>query len=111
MEPSTRLRRDQSLISASSGAVSAVWGTKGQKARRPKIVSRAGSSVSIEIAAQATPMAPIGPRPAVPLTLAMVRHSSAAITVAAEANTAGPAELIAARIASWRSLVRCSSSR
>ena len=38
-------------------------GTKGQKARRPKIVSSAGSRVSIESAAQATPIAAIGPRP------------------------------------------------
>ena len=48
-------------------------------------------------------MAPIGPSPDVPFTLAMVRHSSAAMTVAADANTAGPADLIAACIASWRS--------
>ena len=73
-----------------SGAVSGVCGTKGQKARRPKIVSSAGSRVSIESAAQAIPIAAIGPRPAVPLTLAIVRQSSAAITVAAEAKIAGP---------------------
>ena len=44
-------------------------------------------------------------------TLASVKQSSAAITVAAEASTAGPAERIAARMASWRSVVLCSSSR
>ena len=63
------------------GAVSGVCGTKGQKARRPKIVSSAGSRVSIESAAQATPIAAIGPRPEVPLTLAIIRQSRAAITV------------------------------
>ena len=73
-------------------ATRGVCGTNGQNARRPKIVSSAGSSVSIESAAQATPIAPIGPRPEVPFTFAIVRHRSAAITVAAEANTAGPAE-------------------
>ena len=67
--------------------------------------------MSIDRAAQATPIAPIGPRPEVPFTFAIARQSSAAITVAAEANTAGPAELMAARIASWRSSVWCSSSR
>jgi hypothetical protein len=77
-----------------------VCGTNGQKARRPKMVSSAGNSVSIESAAQATPIATIGPMPDVPLTLAIERQSSAAITVAAEANTAGPAEAIAACMAS-----------
>ena len=110
-EPST-IRRP----SAPDGGWSAsdhcgVCGTNGQNARRPKIVSSAGSSVSMEIAAQATPMAAIGPRPEVPLTRAMLRQSRAAITVAAEANTAGPAEVIAARMASWRSNVWWSSSR
>ena len=88
-----------------------MWGTYGQKARRPKIVSIAGSRVSIESAAQAIPIAAIGPSPAVPLTLAIVRQSSAAITVAAEAKIAGPADTSAVRIASWRSVSRCSSSR
>ena len=65
-------------------------GTNGQNARRPQIVRSAGSSVSIESAAQATPIAAIGPMPEVPLTFAIVRQSRPAITVAAEANTAGP---------------------
>ena len=50
-------------------------------------------------------MATIGPMPEVPLTFAIVRQKSAAITVAADASTAGPAERIAAAIASWRSSV------
>ena len=86
-------------------------GTNGQNARRPQIVSSAGSSVSMESAAQATPIAAIGPMPEVPLTFAIVRQSRPAITVAAEANTAGPAERIAAAMASWRSSRWCSSSR
>ena len=53
--------------------------------------------MSIESAAQATPIAAIGPMPEVPLTFAIVRQRRPAITVAAEANTAGPAERIAAR--------------
>ena len=36
-----------------------------QKARRPKIASIAGSTVSIAIIASATPIAPTGPSPAV----------------------------------------------
>ncbi len=86
-------------------------GTKGQKARRPKIVSSAGSRVSIESAAQATPIAAIGPSPEVPLTLAIIRQSRAAITVRAEAKIAGPADSSAAPIASYLSAVWCSSSR
>jgi hypothetical protein len=88
-----------------------VCGTKGQKARRPKIVNSAGSRVSIESAAQAMPIAAIGPRPEVPLTLAIIRQSRAAITVAAEAKIAGPADLSAVCIASYLSAVWCSSSR
>ncbi len=110
-DPSTMRRRARSETSETCGAVCSVCGTKGQKARRPKIVSSAGSSVSIESAAQAMPIAAIGPRPEVPLTLAMVRQSRAAITVAAEAKIAGPAEASAVRIASCLSAVRCSSSR
>ena len=110
-EPSTICRPARSETLARPGAVSAVCGTKGQKARRPKIVSSAGSRVSIASAAQAIPIAAIGPSPAVPLTLAIVRQSRAAITVAAEAKIAGPAEASAVRIASCLSTVRWSSSR
>ena len=111
LDPST-MRLPRPLCATSVGAAQReVWGTKGQNARRPKMVSSAGSSVSIEMPAQATPMAPMGPSPDVPFTLAMVRHSSAAMTVAADANTAGPADLIAACIASWRSSLSCNSSR
>ena len=46
-----------------------------------------------------------------PLTFAMLRQSSAAMTVAADANTAGPADVIAACMAACRSSVWCSSSR
>ncbi len=109
--PSTIVRRARSEMASADGALSGVWGTKGQKARRPKIVSSAGSRVSIESAAQKMPRAPIGPRPAVPLTSAIIRHSRAAITVAAEARIAGPAEARAVLIASWRSAVWWSSSR
>ncbi len=63
----------------------------GQNGQRPNTTSRAGSSVSIEIIAIAIPSAPIGPRPAVPLTSAIDRHISARITVTAEATIAGPA--------------------
>ena len=86
-------------------------GTNGQNARRPKISSSAGSSVSIDSAAQNTPRAPSGPRPDVPLTFAIERQNSAAITVAALANTAGPAEASALRIATYLSTSRCISSR
>jgi hypothetical protein len=67
--------------------------------------------VSIESAAQKTPIAAIGPRPEVPLTSATSRQSRAAITVAAEAKIAGPAEAMAVRIAVCLSASRCSSSR
>jgi hypothetical protein len=83
----------------------------GQKARLPTINSSAGSSVSIAIIATAIPIAPIGPRPAVPLSSASMRQSNAAITVMPEANIAGPAVLSARLIASCLSLARRSSSR
>ena len=86
-------------------------GTRGQNARRPQITSHAGSSVSIASIATATPSAPIGPRPEVPLTSASVRHSSAAITVMPDAKIAGPAVRKASAIASCLSSWRRSSSR
>ena len=95
--PSDDARRILPACTPSGASHSVECGTNGQKARRPKIVSSAGRSVSIESAAQATPMAPIGPSPEVPFTFAIVRQSSAAITVAADANTAGPADRIAGR--------------
>ena len=111
LEPST-MRRPMPLCATSVGALQfGVCGANGQNARRPKIVSSAGSSVSMEMAAQPTPIAPIGPSPEVPLTFAMLRQSSAAMTVAADANTAGPADVIAACMAACRSSVWCSSSR
>ncbi len=84
---------------------------RGQKARRPQITSQAGSSVSIASIATATPSAPIGPRPDVPLTSASMRHSSAAMTVMPEAKIAGPAVRSASAIASCLSSWVRSSSR
>ena len=86
-------------------------GMNGQNATRPPSSRRAGSAVTITSMATATPMAPMGPRPAVPLTSARLRHSSAAITVPAEATIAGPARRMATRMASCLSSVRLSSSR
>ena len=86
-------------------------GIRGQNARRPQITSQAGSSVSIATIATATPSAPIGPRPDVPLTSASIRHSRAAITVMPEATIAGPAVRSASAIASCLSSWRRSSSR
>ena len=82
-----------------------------QNARRPVMASIAGSSVSIVIIATAMPIAPIGPRPAVPSTSASDRHSSAAITVQPEAKIAGPAVRMASAIASCLSSCLRSSSR
>ncbi len=110
-EPSTNRCRAAGERLSGEGAVSGVCGTKGQKARRPKIVSSAGSRVSMESAAQAIPIAAIGPRPEVPLTLAIIRQSRAAMTVAAEARIAGPADSSAVFIATCLSAVLCSSSR
>ena len=67
--------------------------------------------MSIEIIASATPIAPIGPSPAVPLTSATLSVSSAAITVSPEARIAGPALRSAIAIASCLSSWRRSSSR
>ncbi len=86
-------------------------GANGQNARRPPIRSSAGSKVSIATAATATPIAPTGPRPAVELTWASERQSSAAITVPAEATIAGPPCRNATRIATYLSSTRWSSSR
>ena len=82
-----------------------------QNALRPKITSSAGSMVSIEIIAMPTPIAPIGPRPAVPLTSARLSVSSARITVSPEARIAGPAVRSATRIAACLSSWRRNSSR
>ncbi len=84
---------------------------RGQNQLRPQIVSAAGSIVSIEIMASATPIAPIGPSPAVPLTSAMLSVSSAAITVRPLARIAGPARETATDMASCLSSWRRSSSR
>ena len=67
--------------------------------------------VSIEIIAIPTPMAPIGPSPAVPLTSASDSVRSATMTVRPEARIAGPAVCNATRIASCLSSWRRSSSR
>ena len=75
------------------------------------MASMAGSSVSIVIIATAMPIAPIGPRPAVPSTSAIDRHSSAAITVQPEAKMAGPAVRMASATASCLSSCLRSSSR
>ena len=82
-----------------------------QNARRPQITSSAGSSVSIVTIATAMPSAPIGPSPAVPSTSAIVRHSSAQMTVAPDATIAGPAVRSASAIASCLSSCLRSSSR
>ena len=51
-DPSRKLRRAFSETPSGPGAEAAVWGTKGQNARRPKIASRAGSRVRAESAAK-----------------------------------------------------------
>ena len=83
----------------------------GQNAFLPVIASRAGRMVIIETIARPTPSAPIGPRPAVPVTSASESVNSAAITVAADATIAGPALRIATRTASCLSSLRRNSSR
>ena len=62
------IRRQKPCVS--STAASPRCGMRGQNQLRPQIVSAAGSIVSIEIIASPTPIAPIGPSPAVPLTSA-----------------------------------------
>jgi hypothetical protein len=57
------------------------------------------------------PIAPIGPRPAVPLTFASDNASNAIETVSADATIAGPAVRSACAMATWRSSVVRSSSR
>ena len=86
-------------------------GMRGQNGRRPTIASSAGSSVSMLSIAQKIPRAPIGPRPAVPLTLASERQSRARMTVTPEATIAGPARRRAIASASCLSSWRRSSSR
>ncbi len=98
-------------VASGASGPSGPYGTNGQKARRPKIASSAGSSVSIATIALSTPIAPSGPRPAVPFTCANVRHISASTTVLADATTAGPEALSALASAtclscSWRSSSR-----
>ena len=66
-------------------------GMNGQNAQRPKIDEQRGQQREHRDHRDARcRCAPIGPRPAVPLTSASVRHSSAAMTVRPEAKIAGP---------------------
>ena len=67
--------------------------------------------VSIETIAIAMPIAPIGPRPDVPVTSASDRVSNAAMTVPPEARMTGPVRRSATRVASCLSSWRRSSSR
>ena len=86
-------------------------GMNGQKALRPKIVSRAGRMVSMDTIAIAIPIAPIGPRPEVPVTSASNSVSKAAMTVPPEARMTGAVRRSATRLASCLSTCRRSSSR
>jgi hypothetical protein len=58
-----------------AGALGARRARTARTGRRPTIVSSAGRNVSIAMIAMNTPAAPVGPRPAVPLTLASVSES------------------------------------
>ena len=78
-------------------------GLNGQNIQRPKITSRAGSSVIIASRVTPTPMAATGPRPAVEFISASVRQSIPTITVPALAMMAGVARCSANAIASCRS--------
>jgi hypothetical protein len=78
-------------------------GRTGQKIHRPKITSRAGSSVIMASRATATPIASTGPRPLVELSSATSRVSRLMMTVPPLAITAGPARRRATAIASCRS--------
>ncbi len=106
-------RRQKPCVSSTPACP--VWGIVSspgdQNARRPQITSAAGSTVSIEIIASATPIAPTGPSPAVEFTSARLSVSSAAITVRPEARIAGPAPRSAFAIASCSSSCLRSSSR
>ena len=102
-------RRQKPCVS--SAAVSPTWGMKGQNGRRPAMSRIAGRKVSITTTATAMPIAPIGPRPAVPLTFASESDSSAAHTVRPDAKIAGPARRSAIAMASCLSSCRRSSSR
>jgi hypothetical protein len=86
-------------------------GLTGQKIRRPKISSSAGSSVIIDSSATATPMASTGPRLLVEFSSANDSVSRLRITVPALAMMAGPARRMASAMASCRSSWRRSSSR
>ena len=78
-------------------------GRFGQKIQRPQITSRAGSRVTITRNVTPTPTARTGPRPAVELSSAKLRHSMPTTTVAALARIAGAARCSAKAMASCRS--------
>ena len=82
----------------------------GQKPRRPKIVSSAGSSVRPASIAQKTEIAATGPSDLVLPDSAKTRTSMARVTVRPLARMAGPALLTARCIASCLSSSRRSSS-
>ena len=78
------------VISSASSRRS--WrGTNSQNARRPPMREKGGQCGQHGGAAIATPIAPTGPSPAVELTEAKERQSSAATTVPADATIPGPA--------------------
>ena len=78
-------------------------GTRGQNGHRPKMTSRAGSSVSIDSSAHSTPMAATGPSARLDSTSEASRQSSPSATVVADATIAGLALCSASAMASWRS--------
>ena len=84
---------------------------RGQKPRRPKIVSSAGSRVSPATIALATPIAATGPSVAVFCESASASTSIARVTVRPLARIAGPDLRRARAIASCLSSVVRSSSR
>ncbi len=105
--------RRQSPVRTSVSSVG-LWATvfcRGQKPRRPKIVSRAGSRVRPASSAQPTEIAATGPRVAVFWASASARTSIASATVVPEARIAGPERWTACAIASCLSSSRRSSSR
>ena len=69
------------------------FGTNGQNAARPKAISSAGSNVIADRNAKTIPMAAIGPRLRFEFRSENSRHSSARMTVAAEAAIGAKADL------------------
>ncbi len=111
LSPKRRQTPGRASVEASDAGSKATVLPRGQKPLRPKIVKRAGSSVSPATIPEKTPIAATGPSVEVRRASASVRVSIASETVSPEARIVGPVRASAFCAAACLSSIRRSSSR